>query len=144
MTSKQKKNNATREARLAEIAHKDGKPLFVAKLPVDIVGNCREAMICVGRCMEPTILHGAAVGFDIDDTELVEGEIYIFEIGRSNPKYQIKRLKQIIAGACLVLETDNPSYLNPIVAEGDYRVIGRVKWVYNEGFSEGRWMPSAA
>lgn len=123
----------TKEALIAERRFKDDKPLMIAKLSDQLIKDWRYVMLGLGDCMKPTILNGAVVGYDIDDTKPLIGEIYLFQMKKLAPRFLIKRLKRVTTGVCVVLGTDNTNYKDLVVQEGDYEIVGRIRWVCNEG-----------
>lgn len=59
--------------------------------------------------------------------------MYIFELEGWKPVIQLKRLFKVLPGVGLLLVTDNPVWPDYFVQEGKFKVVGKVKWVYNEG-----------
>jgi phage repressor protein C with HTH and peptisase S24 domain len=106
-------------------------PITVSIPEEYVKDGIRECMICYGECMNPTIANGGLVGIDFDDLTLVRGEIFAFEIKGFRPPRQVKRVEEIYPGNGIILGTDNPSWPSYFVLEGHYKVLGRVKWIYN-------------
>ena len=50
------------------------EPSDKVTLPLSVTGPYRDAFIVHVECMEPTIKHGDMIGFDPEDTELVDGD----------------------------------------------------------------------
>ncbi len=111
-----------------------GPHLGEVKVPREVVkDNCHTTLLCKGHCMHPTIVDGAILGVDLDDHDLFENEIYVFEIKGWNPEIQVKRLSRIFPGRppYFLLGTDNPTWVNSLLSAVDLKIIGKVKWIYN-------------
>lgn len=88
-----------------------------------------------GDSMEPTIEDGDAILFDVSDTRVVDGCLYVIQVhGAANPEYYVKRA--LVLDGTVFFSSDNPkgdhhwqkprrmdSKREPIT------VVGRVHWI---------------
>lgn len=88
-----------------------------------------------GDSMEPTIEDGDAILFDVSDTRVVDGCLYVVQVhGAANPEYYVKRA--LVLDGTVFFSSDNPkgdhhwqkprrmdSKREPIT------VVGRVHWI---------------
>lgn len=82
-----------------------------------------------GRSMERLILDGAAIGFDMSDTSIIDGEIYAFNHGGLLRTKYLYRLPQ---GAIRISSENDDEYPDEIMSSeqwhNDVRMLGRVFW----------------
>lgn len=81
--------------------------------------------------MEGTILNGALLLFDINDSKFESNKVYILKAGEEN---MVKRLfKDPASPDTILLKSDNIYYPKFDISYNDIDVIGRVMFVYNRG-----------
>ncbi|WEJ23636.1 helix-turn-helix transcriptional regulator [Pseudomonas sp. SD17-1] len=82
-----------------------------------------------GRSMERLILDGAAIGFDLTDTSIIDGEIYAFNHGGM---LRVKYLYRLPAGAVRIRSENTEDYPDEIMTaeqfQEEVRMLGRVFW----------------
>lgn len=82
-----------------------------------------------GRSMERLILDGAAIGFDMSDTSIIDGEIYAFNHGGLLRTKYLYRLPQ---GAVRISSENDGEYPDEIMTaeqwQEEVRMLGRVFW----------------
>nr|WP_313771602.1 S24 family peptidase [Pseudomonas protegens] len=82
-----------------------------------------------GRSMERLILDGAAIGFDMSDTSIIDGEIYAFNHGGMLRTKYLYRLPQ---GAVRISSENNDEYPDEVMSveqwQEEVRMLGRVFW----------------
>ncbi|EJM92444.1 XRE family transcriptional regulator [Pseudomonas sp. GM67] len=82
-----------------------------------------------GRSMERLILDGAAIGFDLDDTSIIDGEIYAFnQLGMLRVKY----LHRLPGGSVRIRSENSEDFPDEVMTAeqfaDDVRMLGRVFW----------------
>lgn len=82
-----------------------------------------------GRSMERLILDGAAIGFDLDDTSIIDGEIYAFNhMGMLRVKY----LHRLPGGSVRIRSENSEDFPDEIMTPDQFseevRMLGRVFW----------------
>ncbi|MBL8269231.1 helix-turn-helix transcriptional regulator, partial [Steroidobacter sp.] len=77
-----------------------------------------------GNSMEPTIRNAESILVDLEQREIIDGEIYVIQDDNS---FLIKRLQRQLSGKLRML-CDNPMY--PVIEcpEAEIKVVGRVVW----------------
>ena len=82
-----------------------------------------------GNSMEKLILDGAAIGFDLADTSVIDGEIYAFNHGGM---LRVKYLYRLPAGAIRIRSENADEFPDEIMTSEQYRdeikMLGRVFW----------------
>lgn len=82
-----------------------------------------------GRSMERLILDGAAIGFDMSDTSIIDGEIYAFNHGGLLRTKYLYRLPQ---GAVRISSENDGEYPDEVMTAEQWheevRMLGRVFW----------------
>ncbi|PTQ70300.1 helix-turn-helix transcriptional regulator [Pseudomonas sp. GV071] len=82
-----------------------------------------------GRSMERLILDGAAIGFDLSDTTIIDGEIYAFNQGGM---LRAKYLHRLPGGAVRIRSENDDEYPDEIMTAEQYlhevKMLGRVFW----------------
>lgn len=82
-----------------------------------------------GTSMEKLILNGAAIGFDLSDTIIIDGEIYAFNHGGM---LRVKYLYRLPGGAVRVRSENTDEFPDEIMTAEQYRdevkMLGRVFW----------------
>lgn len=82
-----------------------------------------------GRSMERLILDGAAIGFDMSDTSIIDGEIYAFNHGGMLRTKYLYRLPQ---GAVRISSENDDEYPDETMSADQWRdevqMLGRVFW----------------
>jgi transcriptional regulator with XRE-family HTH domain len=88
-------------------------------------------MKVTGNSMERTLFHGDRIAVNIADRRIVDGRVYVFATGGTDPDIKVKRLYRTIDGR-LRITSDNmdkmqypDEYLSPEEAE-QLTIIGRV------------------
>lgn len=82
-----------------------------------------------GRSMERLILDGAAIGFDMSDTSIIDGEIYAFNhSGMLRTKY----LYRMPGGSVRISSENTEEYPDEVMSAEEWRddvkMLGRVFW----------------
>ena len=82
-----------------------------------------------GNSMEKLILDGAAIGFDLADTSVIDGEIYAFNHGGM---LRVKYLYRLPAGSIRIRSENADEFPDEIMTAEQYRdeikMLGRVFW----------------
>ena len=82
-----------------------------------------------GKSMERLILDGAAIGFDLTDTSIIDGEIYAFNHGGM---LRGKYLHRLPAGSIRIRSENSDDYPDEIMTAEQFhdevRMLGRVFW----------------
>lgn len=82
-----------------------------------------------GRSMERLILDGAAIGFDMSDTSIIDGEIYAFNHGGMLRTKYLYRLPQ---GSIRISSENDDEYPDEVMTaeqwHDEVRMLGRVFW----------------
>ncbi|WP_236421941.1 LexA family transcriptional regulator [Pseudomonas syringae] len=82
-----------------------------------------------GRSMERLIMDGAAIGFDMSDTSIIDGEIYAFNHGGM---LRVKYLYRLPQGAVRISSENDGEYPDEIMPADKWReesrMLGRVFW----------------
>ena len=82
-----------------------------------------------GKSMERLILDGAAIGFDLTDTSIIDGEIYAFNHGGM---LRVKYLHRLPAGSIRIRSENSDDYPDEIMTAEQFhdevRMLGRVFW----------------
>ena len=82
-----------------------------------------------GRSMERLILDGAAIGFDMSDTSVIDGEIYAFNHGGMLRTKYLYRLPQ---GSIRISSENDDEYPDEVMTaeqwHDEVRMLGRVFW----------------
>ena len=104
------------------------EPIRVVDVPKRWVTPTIRGVLIRGRSMEPTIMDGAVIGVDVQDTQIVSGEMYAIWIEHEGAV--AKRLYAEPNGIRIV--SDNSQFSDTLVKHEDMPkkfVIGRLKWV---------------
>jgi phage repressor protein C with HTH and peptisase S24 domain/DNA-binding XRE family transcriptional regulator len=82
-----------------------------------------------GRSMERLILDGATIGFDMDDTSIIDGEIYAFNHGGM---LRTKYLHRMPNGGVRIRSENSEEYPDELMSaeqwRDEVRMLGRVFW----------------
>lgn len=82
-----------------------------------------------GKSMERLIMDGAAIGFDMSDTSIIDGEIYAFNQGGM---LRVKYLYRLPAGAVRIRSENDDEYPEETMTAEQFRdelkMLGRVFW----------------
>ena len=82
-----------------------------------------------GRSMERLILNGAAIGFDLSDTSIIDGELYAFNHGGM---LRVKYLHRMPAGAVRIRSENSEDYPDEVMSAESFleeiKMLGRVFW----------------
>lgn len=91
--------------------------------------KCAAVARVKGRSMERLILDGAAIGFDMSDTSIIDGEIYAFNHGGMLRTKYLYRLPQ---GAIRISSENDDEYPDEVMTaeqwHDEVRMLGRVFW----------------
>ena len=91
--------------------------------------KCAAVARVKGRSMERLILDGAAIGFDMSDTSIIDGEIYAFNHGGMLRTKYLYRLPQ---GAVRISSENDDEYPDEVMTaeqwQEEVRMLGRVFW----------------
>lgn len=93
--------------------------------------ECKNAAVARirGKSMEKLILDGAAIGFDLADTSVIDGEIYAFNHGGM---LRVKYLYRLPTGAIRIRSENAEEFPDEIMTSEQYReeikMLGRVFW----------------
>lgn len=93
--------------------------------------DCASAAVArvKGRSMERLIMDGAAIGFDMSDTSIIDGEIYAFNHGGM---LRVKYLYRLPQGAVRISSENGDDYPDEVMTAEDWReesnMLGRVFW----------------
>ena len=96
-----------------------------------LLGRQLEVYYGRGDSMEPRIRDGDALLIDRDDTDPVDGEVFVLESDTDHSAL-VKRLTKI--DGRWFFESDNkadPKWRKPVPLDGrhQYRIVGRVRWI---------------
>lgn len=82
-----------------------------------------------GRSMERLILDGAAIGFDLHDTSIIDGEIYAFNHGGM---LRVKYLHRLPGGGVRIRSENFEDFPDEIMSaeqfQDEIKMLGRVFW----------------
>ncbi|WP_212806114.1 helix-turn-helix transcriptional regulator [Pseudomonas sp. Eqa60] len=93
--------------------------------------DCASAAVArvKGRSMERLIMDGAAIGFDMSDTSIIDGEIYAFNHGGM---LRVKYLYRLPQGSIRISSENGEDYPDEIMTAESWReetnMLGRVFW----------------
>lgn len=93
--------------------------------------DCASAAVArvKGRSMERLIMNGAAIGFDMSDTSIIDGEIYAFNHGGL---LRVKYLYRLPLGAVRISSENCDEYPDETMSAETWReesqMLGRVFW----------------
>lgn len=93
--------------------------------------DCKSAAVArvKGRSMERLIMDGAAIGFDMSDTSIIDGEIYAFNHGGM---LRVKYLYRLPQGAIRISSENGDDYPDEFMTAETWReetkMLGRVFW----------------
>lgn len=93
--------------------------------------DCESAAVArvKGGSMERLIMDGAAIGFDMSDTSIIDGEIYAFNHGGM---LRVKYLYRMPQGAVRISSENSEEYPDEIMSaeawREETRMLGRVFW----------------
>ncbi|MFW9099590.1 LexA family transcriptional regulator [Pseudomonas sp. P4795] len=93
--------------------------------------DCKSAAVARlrGRSMEKLILDGAAIGFDLADTSIIDGEIYAFNHGGM---LRVKYLYRLPGGSVRIRSENDDEFPDEVMTPEQYRdevkMLGRVFW----------------
>ena len=104
------------------------EPIKVVNVPKRWITPTIRGVLIRGRSMEPTLMDGAVIGVDVQDTQIVSGEMYAVWIEHEGAV--AKRLYAEPNGIRIV--SDNSQFEDMILRHEDMPkkfVLGRLKWV---------------
>jgi phage repressor protein C with HTH and peptisase S24 domain len=117
---------------VTEVVEVADRKLRFSKATLRAAGvDCQSAAVArvKGRSMERLIMDGAAIGFDMGDTSIIDGEIYAFNHGGL---LRVKYLYRMPQGAVRVSSENGDEYPDELMnAESwreEARMLGRVFW----------------
>ena len=91
--------------------------------------KCAAVARVKGRSMERLIPDGAAIGFDMSDTSIIDGEIYAFNHGGMLRTKYLYRLPQ---GAVRISSENDDEYPDEVMTaeqwQEEVHMLGRVFW----------------
>ncbi|CAH0649152.1 helix-turn-helix domain-containing protein [Pseudomonas alloputida] len=117
---------------MTEVAEIAGRQLRFSKDTLRAAGvNSNSAAVAriKGSSMERLILDGAAIGFDMSDTLIYDGDIYAFNHGGM---LRVKYLYRLPHGAVRISSENSHEYPDEIMSAEDWqrevKMLGRVFW----------------
>lgn len=117
---------------MTEVVEVAGRNLRFSRETLRAAGvdkGCAAVARVKGRSMERLILDGAAVGFDMSDTSIIDGEIYAFNHGGL---LRTKYLYRMPGGSVRISSENSAEYPDEILSAERWRdevqMLGRVFW----------------
>ena len=107
------------------------EPIDRRAIPADFVKPHIRPVLVRGRSMEPTFKHGAIIGVDQSDKQVIEGEAYAVMLPYSGAA--VKRLYPLPDG--VLIRSDNKEFPEVKLKKEDvpdFFILGRVCWVVQE------------
>ena len=107
------------------------EPIDKRSIPTGFLKPHVRAVLVRGRSMEPTFKHGAIIGIDKNDRQVIEGEAYAIVLPYSGAA--VKRIYPLPDG--VLIRSDNKEFPEVKLKKEeipDYFILGRVCWVVQE------------
>lgn len=117
---------------MTEVIEVAGRHLRFSNATLKAAGvDCKSAAVArvKGKSMERLIMDGAAIGFDMSDTSIIDGEIYAFNHGGM---LRTKYLYRLPHGAIRISSENGDEYPDEQMSADQWReevkMLGRVFW----------------
>ncbi|MDD1150373.1 helix-turn-helix transcriptional regulator [Pseudomonas sp. TNT2022 ID357] len=117
---------------MTEVVEMGDRKLRFSATTLRAAGVSSQGAACArvkGKSMERLILDGAAIGFDMHDTNIHDGEIYAFNHGGM---LRVKYLYRLPGGAIRIRSENDDEYPDEVMSakqwHDEVRMLGRVFW----------------
>lgn len=107
------------------------EPVDRQAIPSKLLRVSIKPVLVRGRSMEPSIMDGAIIGVDLQDKQVVEGEVYAIMLPYVGAA--VKRLYPLPDG--VLIRSDNKEFPEVKIRREeiqDHFILGKVKWVLQE------------